>query len=1719
MPPKSLIPKQRPLTETETQASFESWQEGMEFHISLDVKSARFLTDLRTWTTADDRGFTDDTMDVAEDKRMNGLAKKMLLNIILGSVASLAPVISPKFIKKQSTSLNDIWSRLRTHFGFRKTGARITEFCEFKLEPNESRETLWERMYSFLEDNLLTAGGQVQHEGAAVIRDEVFTPSLLCILVTQWLHTINPSLPAMIRQRFSTQLRTKTVISIREEISDAIPSMLEEIQGRSMDDYSNSGTVSRAGYFQGSQRRFQSNKQYRKPKSNQRKCCLCDQAGRPSNDHYIQSCPFLPPNDRKFISKTRDIIVEDCDDSESETSNEEQGAGCNMINIESEPVSSRRIQIVPSPVLDVEINGVETEMLADCGAEANLTTKEKCNEVGARIRPTKQRAMMADGRTPLKTVGETSFTVKFSHHKFLFSGLVVEQLDSGIVAGMPFLQTNDVFVRPNQNKVYVGDCCEHEYSTRTPKSRTNRCTVTATILRVPRQTCLLPGESFSFQLPVELHNEKAVSIEPRIVSSPADAPEWLGCSIVPTKEGCIDVVNSSPEPILIGKHAQIGQVRPVIEPTSIEPPDDLPSVRSVDPNAFIQSVSVDPSGILPKSHREGFNSLHQRFSSVFSPGVGCYNGHSGSYKHIINMNPNLPPQRVRVPMYNRNDLVSLQAKCDELLAEGVLGRPEDCGVPVEYCHPSFLVKKSSGGFRLVTSFGDFAEFARVSPSAISDVESVLQRIGQWKVIIKTDLKWAYYQIALAQDSMRYTGVVTPFKGTYVYKRSVMGLPGSEAALEEVLCRVLGDLVQDGGVVKLSDDLYCGAETVEELMSIWEKVLERLRDNGMKLSPDKTVCCPTSTTILGWRWENGSIRPTTHRINALMVCNPPDTVKGLRSFIGCVKFMSRVLPSYSDVLCPLEELCAGRKPAEKLVWTEQLTSAFDKAKKHLKEAKPVILPRSDDELHIVTDAALRCAGMASALYAVRKGKPILAGFFNAKRRRHQIGWLPCEVEALCIATSIKHFAPYILQSKHKARVMTDSKACVQAYKKLCKGEFSNSSRLTTFLSIVSRYQIEVMHIAGKDNVLSDFASRNPIQCEGQCQICNFVEKTEQCVVRGMKVADLISGASRVPYASRGAWLQSQRDCPDIVKVCNYISQGISPSGKKKGYSDIRRYLGVATIAKSDGLLVVKHIEPFKSATERIVIPRSVSEGLITALHIQLNHPTKHQLKMVFGRTFFALDMDSIVGRVVDGCHTCAALKNIPSKFHSQSTSAPDKIGSTFSSDVLRGSGQCILVLRESISSFTDAMIVQNEQAVTLREGIATLASKLRSPLSHQAIIRTDPASALRSLLNDDYLKSCNMSIELGDEKNINKNPIAEKAIEELRVELVRMQPLGGKISPSILSRAVSNMNSRIRHNKLSAYEVWTRREMSTGNALNLNDSDLISNKVNQRVKQHIPSAKSKARGYTKIKRASCKKGDIVYLFSDRDKTRSRDKYLVVGFDEKDDEYIYVQKFTGSQLRTRKYHVKLTNIITVSSGQVVPQETTHEVPSLKTPHSLGSATFHTNTPDNLHKETYDTEDSDDSDDDSDDEWTISDLLPHDPIITQAQPVHVRDRLRRNRYPPRHHEDYVILESETESDSSDLELDSMFHINSSDSDDSNISDDDPNISDNSLESNTENVAAETSISTNDTEDSEVPNVSDNELNVCDDNENEVVEIPTDTNTGRPKRDVQPINRYTDK
>lgn len=193
--------------------------------------------------------------------------------------------------------------------------------------------------------------------------------------------------------------------------------------------------------------------------------------------------------------------------------------------------------------------------------------------------------------------------------------------------------------------------------------------------------------------------------------------------------------------------------------------------------------------------------------------------------------------------------------------------------------------------------------------------------------------------------MKYCGVVTPFQGVRVYARRAMGMPGSETALEELTCRVLGHLVQEGVVAKIADDLYCGGHTPEELLNNWERVLIALHKCSLNMSASKTIIAPKDAIILGWHWHLGTIQASPHRIATLASCQPPKTVTTLRSFIGSYKVLSRVIKNSSDLLAPLEDIIAGGNAKDIIAWNDELLAAFDKAQKALYTHKAITLLNS------------------------------------------------------------------------------------------------------------------------------------------------------------------------------------------------------------------------------------------------------------------------------------------------------------------------------------------------------------------------------------------------------------------------------------------------------------------------------------------------------------------------------------------------------------------------------------------------------------------------------------------------------------------------------------------------------------------------------------------------------------------------------------------------------
>ena len=751
--------------------------------------------------------------------------------------------------------------------------------------------------------------------------------------------------------------------------------------------------------------------------------------------------------------------------------------------------------------------------------------------------------------------------------------------------------------------------------------------------------------------------------------------------------------------------------------------------------------------------------------------------------------------------------------------------------------------------------------------------------------------------------MKYCGISTPFKGVRIYTRSAMGMPGSETVLEELMSRVLGDLIQEGVVAKVADDLYCGGDTPEELLINWRKVLCSLQKNSLALSAKKTSVAPKSTTILGWTWTQGELHASPHRISTLSSCARPENVKSLRSYLGAYKFLSCVIPSCSSYLAPLESLVGGKASKDPILWSSESEEAFFVSQKHLHDHRSITIPKPSDQLWVVTDGAVKSPGLGSTLYVQRDGTTQIAGYFSAKLKDRQILWIPCEMEALSIAVSLQHFSPYIIASHHKTCVLTDSKPCVQAYNRLCKGHFSHSSRVTTFLSTASRYSVQLQHLNGSVNVPSDFACRNPPECfNTACQICFFVNDLQTATVQKIDIRDITSGTSKMPFVNRPAWLSLQSDCADLRRCHAHLKQGTRPSKKVTNIRDVKRYLQHCTISK-DGLLVVPHRDPFSQARERIVVPRRVLDGLLTALHIKLVHPTQFQLKQVFTQYFFALDLDSTLRHLNDNCHICISTKKMNYIKPPASTSnSPPTIGLSFAADVMRRERQFVLVLRETVTSDTKACFIENEDHSSLRDGIIQLSVGMIPLDGPSAIIRTDPAPGFRKLVGDQMLANLRLSIELGLIKNVNKNPVAEKAVQELEDELLKLDRDRSTLSKAHLAVALAHLNTRLRFCGLSARELWTQRDQFTSEQLPMNDRELIDSQHHRCLAHN--ALNNQRLNLQNSPQSTILEGTIVYIKSERNKTMSRPRYLVT---LQDGPWYHLKKFTGNQLRNVTYKV--------------------------------------------------------------------------------------------------------------------------------------------------------------------------------------------------------------------
>ena len=115
-------------------------------------------------------------------------------------------------------------------------------------------------------------------------------------------------------------------------------------------------------------------------------------------------------------------------------------------------------------------------------------------------------------------------------------------------------------------------------------------------------------------------------------------------------------------------------------------------------------------------------------------------------------------------------------------------------------------------------------------------------------------------------------------------------------------------------------------------------------------------------------------------------------------------------------------------------------------------------------------------------------------------------------------------------------------------------------------------------------------------------------------------------------------------------------------------------------------------------ELLVNPRQFGFTFLKALHNRLNHPNQTHMQKQFSKQYFTLNQSKIIKMVYDSCiYPCQATKLILKETLLYSTTTiPKFVGQFYNADVLEESKQRILVLRENLTSYTDAALSRIRQ---------------------------------------------------------------------------------------------------------------------------------------------------------------------------------------------------------------------------------------------------------------------------------------------------------------------------------------------------------------------------------------------------------------------------------------
>lgn len=475
---------------------------------------------------------------------------------------------------------------------------------------------------------------------------------------------------------------------------------------------------------------------------------------------------------------------------------------------------------------------------------------------------------------------------------------------------------------------------------------------------------------------------------------------------------------------------------------------------------------------------------------------------------------------------------------------------------------------------------------------------------------KLDLRQAYLQLQLEEDSKKYTTINT-HQGLYQYNRLPFGIASAPAIFQRLM-----DMLFQGipGVVCYLDDILVTGTSKENHLHNLSLVLQKLEKHQFTLKKSKCTFMAQTVEYLGHQVDQHGIRPLPEKVEAITKAPVPKNVQELRSFLGLLNYYGKFIPNLSRILQPLNQLL---KDKQKWSWTKECTDAFQQAKAQLASAK--VLTHYDPTLPITLAADASAYGIGAVIsHTYQDGTERPIAFTSRTLTPSERNYAQLEKEALSLIFGIKKFHQYLYGRYFT--LVTDHKP-LTAILGPKKGIPSlAAARLQRWALLLSAYTYDVKFKPTDAHGNADGLSRLPLNSGTQ-------DSTDASSLFN------IGQVQALPVTFDEVKTHTYRD-PILKTVSDYVVNGWPEKVPKELQPFQTRK---QEISIEDGCLLWG---------VRVIIPQSLETKLLTSLHE--NHSGITRMKSLARSYFWWTGLDEDIEKIAKSCKACQEQKSKPPK---------------------------------------------------------------------------------------------------------------------------------------------------------------------------------------------------------------------------------------------------------------------------------------------------------------------------------------------------------------------------------------------------------------------------------------------------------------------------------------